>query len=297
MSDDFNFDYDDVSSQSPESSESYSRNYIETIYDGKLEPISEEMMKDVRDFEYLCKFDDVFVVGEDKGTGITLTDNIEVRCPSQEKAHNRHQKGKEFVIGKIKWILSALQEDIKVFEKPSDTEETSIEEKIQNRQKEPVSLSEAIAEGQGELISESKGKVRTYNKTAVMPKNSFAKPLEEGGAFVKKLLLFLAACVVLGIVVGIKANSYYIVHDNESALNCAIMWIMEEGVPMSIDPFYANVFATGFLLGFGLLGIIGLFTYLDSEQKKHSRVGHEHGSAHLATSKDFKIYKNKFMED
>lgn len=70
-----------------------------------------------------------------------------------------------------------------------------------------------------------------------------------------------------------------------------------DALPVSLTPLNTSVAGIAFLMGFGILGIIGLFIYLDSEQKNLSRVGHEHGSARLGEPKDFKNFKTKFMDN
>lgn len=156
-----------------------------------------------------------------------------------------------------------------------------------------------IREGVSDLekTSSDKGTVREYKKTAEMPKISYAKPIKKR-SFLSKLVLFLFACAGVGVFIGGQANSYYIFKGGkvESAMACAWSWLMEENLPFALSPLYPDVFGAGFLMGFGLLGIIGLFIWLDSDAKKQSRVGHEHGNAHLGNGRDFKIYKNKFME-
>ena len=140
-------------------------------------------------------------------------------------------------------------------------------------------------------------KAREYNKKAEMEKIVFRKPSEQG-SILPKLLMLLAACVAVGIFLGIQANSYYEYQGGkvESNFSCCFAWLTVESLPIVTSPFHSSVFMTGFMVGFGALALIGLFIYLDSEQKKASRVGHEHGNAHLGTPKDFKNYKNRFME-
>lgn len=158
---------------------------------------------------------------------------------------------------------------------------------------------ETIRDGVSEIEKTSSDKkiVREYKKEAVMPKIVHAKPMESKGGF-KKILLFLLACAAVGVFMGIKANSYYIYSGGKvtSAMSCAFSWLTVESLPYAVSPLYTDIFFVGFLLGFGILGVIGLFIWLDSDAKKNSRVGHEHGKARLGTSKDFKTFKNKFME-
>lgn len=138
---------------------------------------------------------------------------------------------------------------------------------------------------------------RQYKNSAVMPKVSFAKPSTQGGGL-KKLFLFLIACCAVGIFFGVEANSYYNYKDGKTngVMSCTFSWLTVENLPISVTPLDTATFFGAFAIGAGILGIIGLFIWLDSDAKKKSRVGHEHGSSHLGTSRDFKVYKNKFME-
>lgn len=132
---------------------------------------------------------------------------------------------------------------------------------------------------------------------STVPKITFAKPKEAGGGL-KKLLFFLCACVAVGTFLGVKANSYWVSTGMKSGgFESAYMWLLKENLPTVLNPLSPQIFGAGFCFGAGLLGIIGLFVYLDNDQKKRSRVGHEHGYTHIAEKKDFNVYKNKFMED
>lgn len=142
-------------------------------------------------------------------------------------------------------------------------------------------------------------KQREYTKDAskVMPRIVHAKAYEKGG-FLKKLMFFAVACVAAGIFFGVMANSYYNYMSGEvtSAMSCSFSWVTVEDMPVDMSPFHSDIFMTGLGVGAGVLGIIGIFIYLDSDAKKQSRVGHEHGSARVANNSDHKIYSNRFME-
>ena len=138
---------------------------------------------------------------------------------------------------------------------------------------------------------------RTYSKKSSVEKTVYRKP-KEAGSFLPKLIMFICACIAAGIFLGLQANSYYIFKNGkvESSFSCVFSWLMEENMPFSMSSIDGDVFKTGFLTGFCILAVIGLLIYLDSDAKKQSRVGHEHGKARLATPKDFKNFKNRFME-
>lgn len=147
-------------------------------------------------------------------------------------------------------------------------------------------------------VDSSTPHIREYTNEAKFYKPRYAKPKSRGQAFMQKLILAVAAAVGVGIWLGVEANSYYIFQNGKvnNALNCAFGWLMVENMPINISPFYSDVFFTAFMVGAGAIGLVLLFIYLDKEQKKNSRIGHEHGNAHIATDSDFKKYKNKFME-
>lgn len=248
-----------------EESEDYGDSYIVTdMYGCQLDSaMPVEVTNNIENLSRLNSFNDAFPAPE--------TDNVihedDVKYSAVLDDENPNQEKRE----KVKTIYIAVKEFIVrvVKEGVSDLEKTSSD----------------------------KGTVREYKKTAEMPKIAYAKPVKKR-SFLSKLVLFLFACTGVGLFIGGQANSYYVFKGGkvESAMSCAWSWLMEENLPFALSPLYPNVFGAGFLMGFGLLGIIGLFIWLDSDAKKQSRVGHEHGSAHLGNGRDFKIYKNKFME-
>lgn len=148
-----------------------------------------------------------------------------------------------------------------------------------------------------EFDSKPREHVRTYSKDAKMEKIVFRKPREKE-SIMPKLIMLIGGCIAVGVFLGLQANSYYIYKGGKvkSNLSCVFSWIMEENMPFSMSPINGAVFGTGFLAGACVLGVIGLFIYLDSSTKKQSRVGHEHGSSRIATPKDIKNFRNRFME-
>ena len=43
---------------------------------------------------------------------------------------------------------------------------------------------------------------------------------------------------------------------------------LESGMQIVTSPIYGSIFGMDFLIGFGILALIGVFIYLDKEQKK-----------------------------
>ena len=150
-------------------------------------------------------------------------------------------------------------------------------------------------------VYKSREKVRTYTNKAEFEKIVFKKPKEvnNGGLTPKKVGIFLLVCAAIGIFFGIKGNSYYEFKSGhvESIWHCAFLWLTEENIPTVLSPMNMSVFGAGFALAAGIAMIAGLFIYLDNDAKRQSRVGHEHGAAHLGTPKDFKNYRQQFMEN
>lgn len=141
-------------------------------------------------------------------------------------------------------------------------------------------------------------KVRTYKNKARLDKVVYKKPVEVGRNKAKKILLFLCICFGISAFFGIKANSYYIYKGGKvnSLMSCSFSWLFEEKVSIKFSPFYVDVFGVAFLIWFLITSLMALFLFLDSEQRKQSRVGHEHGKARLGTVKDFRSFKVRFMD-
>ena len=233
-----------------------------TFVDKGYSPITPEDVKDAKDgFDKVTDF-------EDDEDGENVVREEDVRCKlatseSQEALEKKKSSVRKIIIGIKEWVVELIHEGVDV------TERTGSDKKA----------------------------AREYTKEAVMPKITFAAPAKKM-SFGKKLIIFLIACVAVGVYFGVEANSFFWFKngDVESSFACAWSWIMVENLPTVMSPIHNGAFMAGFLLGFGILGIIGLFIWLDSDAKKHSRVGHEHGNARLGSKRDFTIYKRKFMD-
>ena len=142
-------------------------------------------------------------------------------------------------------------------------------------------------------------KIRNYTNKAEFEKINFAKPVEAKGSWKKKLLILLVACLVVGCFLGVKANSYFIYTGGKTTdgIACTFSWLMADNMPYALTPFNSSIFMTAFGIGAGIVAIVGIFVYLEGEQKRQSRVGHEHGNARLGTASDFKKFKTQFMDN
>lgn len=151
-----------------------------------------------------------------------------------------------------------------------------------------------------ERTSDKKESVRVYDKKAEMPKIKYSKATMKISGW-KKFLLFLVACVIVGLFFAVYANSYKQAKINDleqpTLIGCAFGWILVmDTLELSLSHIYIDVFWSAFAMGFGLLALIGLFVWFDSDVRKQSRVGHEHGAARLGNERDYKKFKKKFME-
>lgn len=147
--------------------------------------------------------------------------------------------------------------------------------------------------------SADKPAVRKYNKKKPKRRKAkFTKEKKEGsalGTFLKVVVIAL----IIGTFLGTKGLAYYNTYGTKKTTpaQACFGWFTKDA-PVTLEsvmPFNAEVFLTGLGMGAGLFLVIALFVYLDKDQKKESRIGHEHGKARLATPTDYKQYTNNFM--
>ena len=145
-------------------------------------------------------------------------------------------------------------------------------------------------------ISDDKTPRREYKNEAVYPKANFSKPRTEQTPK-KTVQILLIAGSILGLFLGTQGNNYYEYMNGkvDSAFSCVFNSLLVENIPMA-SSFQSNIFFTGLFMGFVIVAAVYGIIYLESSTNKASRVGHEHGSAHLAKSSDYKTFKNKFMD-
>lgn len=268
--DDFDADDDNVeqldnmnSEYNPED-EDYTR-FIKTVSvnAGSLTTASEKEIEILNTLAKLNEntFDGVFLAPTDDENKDIHDEDITVKTETKEQEKN--EKTRKIFIKTKEWVVDCVNEGVNSLKR----------------------------------ISQNKERIRVYDKKVEMPKIAFKKATEQTNPL-PKVFLFLAACCVAGGFLGYMANSYYVYKQGNvtSTLSCAFSWMMQDNMPYTIIPFHSDVFWTAFLCGFGILCIIALFIWLDSETKKNSRIGHEHGKARLGKPSDFKNYKKKFME-
>lgn len=187
---------------------------------------------------------------------------------------------------------------IYITEKPISEESKSAHRKVIDGIE--IAVSNAATEKKQEEQEQVRKKQRKYTNSADMEKIIFHKPKSEV-SFLPKFIMFICICTAVGIALGLQSNSYYnyvtsIGKKIDSTMSCLWLWLLEESMPFNPFPLNSSVFGMGFAVGFFIIAIIGLFIWLDNDAKKQSRVGHEHGNARLGTPKDFKNFKNRFME-
>ena len=94
-------------------------------------------------------------------------------------------------------------------------------------------------------------KARKYTNQAEFYKANFGKPVELNGGGKKKLFIFLIACVVTGIFFAVEANSYYVIHIEETptALACSFAWLtVFDTLKISLSPMNMSVIASAFAM-------------------------------------------------
>lgn len=177
---------------------------------------------------------------------------------------------------------------------------TEEEEKAIKAVKESTAeLCKTVLDEKSKELTAELPKVREYTNKAEFEKINYAKPVEAKGSWKKKLLILLIACFVVGCFLAVKANSYFVYTNGKTTdgIACTFSWLMADDMPYALTPFNSSIFMTAFGIGAGLVAIVGIFIYLESEQKRQSRVGHEHGNARLGTASDFKKFKTRFMDN
>ena len=147
--------------------------------------------------------------------------------------------------------------------------------------------------------SADKPAVRHYNKKKPKRRKAkFTKEKKEGSALGTFLKVVVIA-MIIGTFLGTKGLAYYNTYGTKKTTpaQACFGWFSKD-VPVTLEtvtPFNAEVFLTGLGIGAGAFLVIAVFVYLDKDQKKESRIGHEHGKARLATPTDYKQYTNNFM--
>lgn len=147
--------------------------------------------------------------------------------------------------------------------------------------------------------SADKPAVRHYNKKKPKRRKAkFTKEKKEGSAFGTFIKVVVIA-LIIGTFLGTKGLAYYNTYGTKKTTpsQACFGWFTKD-VPVTLEtvmPFNSEVFLTGLGIGAGAFLMIAVFVYLDKDQKKESRIGHEHGKARLATMTDYKQYTNNFM--
>lgn len=255
-------DDDEVTSSTPPSTAKEDDDYAQkSVYFAKTKMSPPITKQDVD--EALKAFDEDYFtdIGSDDDEDVVREENVTYTLDIPE-VKEEQEKVKTLFLGLKEWIVEVIREDVEISARTGS----------------------------------DKTATRQYNKEAEMPKITFAAPVKKM-SFIKKFIIFLCVCAAVGIYFGIQANSYFwFKGGQEEVMACAWGWIMVEKLPIVTSPINTSAFMAGFGLGAGILGIIGLFIWLSNDEKKRSRVGHEHGNARLGTNRDFTMHKRRFMD-
>ena len=81
-----------------------------------------------------------------------------------------------------------------------------------------------------------------------------------------------------------------------SAFGAMFGWLGAGDMPFDLSVIDIDIMLTIFGIVLGAYALVATFILLEADTKKRSRVGHEHGSARLGTSSDFKKFQKRFME-
>jgi hypothetical protein len=139
--------------------------------------------------------------------------------------------------------------------------------------------------------------VRKYKNHADIEKTIFKKPKVEKQGFKDQIVFFTIIAVLFSAYFGVKASTYYCtVNQTSDFFGLMIGVLSTEDMAISFSPFAAGVFLKVFLILAAVFVVAEIFIILDLDEKKRARVGKEHGSARLATSKDAKEFRNSMME-
>ncbi len=261
--------------EASESEQNYENLYTQGAYfaDGQINThVDPDVLKYQKEKQQ-AEFDDVFrdkALPDDAKTAdessITVTSDISEK--EQRDLDEFHDNLKKITVDTYEWIVGLENEATELINKVCD------QKTPRRTYKDPY----------------------TNKDGSIYPKANFSKPRTEQSASHTIKLLAMAGGV-LGLFFGVQGNNYYEYSDGKvtSNVSCILNSLLIEDMPMA-SSVNMGVFITGIVMGLLIVAAIYGIYLLESSTNKASRIGHEHGSAHLAKSTDYKTFKNKFME-
>jgi hypothetical protein len=139
--------------------------------------------------------------------------------------------------------------------------------------------------------------IRDYKNHADIEKTIFKKPKIEKQGYKDQIIFFTFIAVIFSAYFGLKASTYYCTVKQTSDFLELLLGIMsEQDLGLVFNPFSTATFMKIFLGLAVIFVIVEIFIILELDEKKRARVGKEHGSARLATSKDAREFRNSMME-
>lgn len=143
---------------------------------------------------------------------------------------------------------------------------------------------------------ETRKKLRKYSAKPEFFHKKYTSP-KKPMKFRTKVFITIGICLLIGMFMGIKAVSYYssMRGNVNSNLGCAFLWLIDDS-SLDFSMFNIDVFATAFFVWFFMSGIAAVLIWNSLDEKKKSRVGHEHGASRFANASDFKKFKDQMMD-
>ena len=195
-------------------------------------------------------------------------------------------------ISDIQAVIKEKEEKINEIDKEiADLTEKG--EDISKKEEEKAELEKEIKKQKDSMYKKVKEKMG-------LKKTVFAKPKEEK-SFKQTLIKVAVIGVIIAGFFAVMGQSYvnYCYSKGKeipSAFGAIFGWLGASDMSIDLSVIDVNVILTIFGTILGVYAIIATFILLEADTKKRSRVGHEHGSARLGTSSDFKKFQNRFME-
>lgn len=212
-----------------------------------------------------------------------------------------------------KSLRFANLEPIRCYDKDVTDIQAVIKEKQQQVDKLDNEIADLIEKGEDSSKAESekaelekeikKQKDSMYKKVKEkmgLKKTVFAKPKEEK-SFKQTLIKVAIVGVIIAGFFAVMGQSYvnYCYSTGKqapSAFGAMFGWLGAGDMPFDLSVIDIDIMLTIFGIVLGAYALVATFILLEADTKKRSRVGHEHGSARLGTSSDFKKFQKRFME-
>ena len=202
---------------------------------------------------------------------------------------------------------------IRIYSQEISDEQVKVKAKKEELDKIKSEIAELTEQGQ-DTSAKEKEKEQTEKELGKLKKNlsskikdkmglkktNYAKPKEEK-SFKSTLIKVAIAGLIISGFFAVMSQSYVnycysIGKPAPSVFGALFGWMSVSSLSVDLSVIDFDIVLPVFGIVFGLYAVIATFVLLEADQKKRSRVGHEHGSARLGTSRDFKKFQKRFIE-